>query len=177
VNTREAATPSLVRALRAGTLDLAVLALAPPFRAPDTESPALVLETLRESSLLVGVPAGHELARRDTIRVAQLRGQAWIASRAGGDDTPLGAWPGLDERPRISHVTRDWLTKLNLVAAGFGLTTVPASLAPAIPAGIRLLRVEDGPQERRRMVLGRLPGPMSPAAEHLRQALHAATAG
>jgi DNA-binding transcriptional LysR family regulator len=172
VDTREAATPALVRALRAGTLELAVLAFAPPFRAPEG-SPALMLETLRESTLLVGVPADHELARHDTVRVADLRGQAWIASRNSGDDTPLGAWPGLGEQPRIAHVTRDWLTKLNLVKAGFGLTTVPASLASAVPDGIRLLQVEDGPRERRRMMLGRRPGPLSPAAEHLRQAIRA----
>jgi len=37
VTTREGSTPALVRALRAGTLDLALLASAPPFRPPDTE--------------------------------------------------------------------------------------------------------------------------------------------
>lgn len=45
---REGTTPALVRALRAGSVDLALLASAPPFRPPDTESPALVLTTLTE---------------------------------------------------------------------------------------------------------------------------------
>ncbi len=39
VITREGSTPALVRALRAGTLDLALLASAPPFRPPDAETP------------------------------------------------------------------------------------------------------------------------------------------
>ena len=177
VTTREAGTPSLVRALRAGSLDLAVLALAPPFRAPDAETPGLVLERLAEQEMLVAVPAGHALARSDsdTVRLVDLRGQRWIASRPTGDETLLGVWPGLDERPLIAHSTRDWLTKLQLVAAGCGLTTVPALIAPAVPAGIRLLRVADGPQEMRRLVLARLPGPLAPSAGHLRRALRDAS--
>lgn len=176
VTTREAATPSLARALRAGSLDLAVLALSPPFRAPDPGSPRLTLETLREVDLLVAVPAGHPLADRDSLRLADLRGQRWIASRSTGDETVLGVWPGLDERPRIAHVTRDWLAKLHLVAAGCGLTTAPALIAGAAPEGVRLLPVADGPRERRRLVLARLPGETRPAVAHVRQALRAAFA-
>jgi len=176
VTTREASSPSLARALRSGSLDLAVLALAPPFRAPDTDSPRLALETLREVGLMVAVPAAHPLAAQDSLRLADLRGQRWIASRSTGDETVLGVWPGLDERPRIAHVTRDWLAKLQLVAAGCGLTTAPVLIAGAAPAGVRLLPVDDGPRERRRLVLARLPGEARPAVGHVRQALRAALA-
>jgi len=48
-------------------------------------------------------------------------------------------WPGLDGRPDIVHSSRDWLTKLHLVAAGCGLTTVPPVLAAAAPPGVRVL--------------------------------------
>src|SRR4051812_12055103 len=43
VSVREGTTPTLARGLRAGTLDLAVLAQTPPFRPPDAEAPALHL--------------------------------------------------------------------------------------------------------------------------------------
>ena len=46
VTVREGTTPTLTRALRAGTLDLAVLAQIPPFRPPDAESPPLALTVL-----------------------------------------------------------------------------------------------------------------------------------
>jgi hypothetical protein len=46
----------------------------------------------------------------------------------------MRVWPGLDERSEIAHTTRDWLAKLRLVAAGCGVTTVPA-LVPAMPSG------------------------------------------
>ncbi|GAB2691739.1 LysR family transcriptional regulator [Kitasatospora kifunensis] len=174
VITREGGTPALVRALRAGSLDLALLSSAAPFRAPDAESPPLAVQTLTERGLCVAVPAGHPLARGEFIDVADLRGQRWIAGPSSGGDRLMGVWPGLDERPEIAHTARDWLAKLHLVAAGCGLTTAPASLAPAAPAGLRILPVRGGPQEQRRIILARLPQPPTEAAARVAQALRAA---
>ncbi|GAA3258878.1 LysR family transcriptional regulator [Dactylosporangium siamense] len=173
VVSREGSTPSLVRALRAGTLDLALLAAAPPFRPPDG-SPALALTTLAERGLRVAVPAGHPLARATAVDVADLHGLPWIASRSQGDESLLGVWPGLDERAEIAHTARDWLAKLHLVAAGCGVTTVPASLVSAVPAGVRVLTVRDGPQEQRRLLLAHLPHRLSDPARHVAAALRAA---
>jgi hypothetical protein len=69
-------------------------------------------------------------------------------------------WPGLGERPDIAHAARDWLAKLHLVAAGCGITTVPAALGPAVPPGVRILPVRGGPAEQRRILLARLPHPL-----------------
>ncbi|MEY2247839.1 LysR family transcriptional regulator [Streptomyces sp. BF23-18] len=176
VTTREGSTPALVRALRAGTLDLALLASAPPFRPLDSESPALTVRTLGERSLRLAVPAAHPLAAGGSVDIADLRGQRWIAGSSVGDERLMGVWPGLDERPVIAHTARDWLAKLHLVAAGCGLTTVPASLAPAAPAGVRILSVRGGPEERRRLVLARLPHPLSEPAARLADALRAVAA-
>ena len=174
VTTRDGSTPALVRGLRAGSLDLAVLASAPPFRAPDTETPALVLETLTERNLCVAVPSAHPLAAHDSVEVGDLEGQRWITGRASGDETPLGVWPGLAERPDIAHTSRDWLTKLHLVAAGCGLTTVPPVIAAAAPAGVRVLAVRGGPEERRRVVVAHLPHRLPEAALRVADALRAA---
>jgi DNA-binding transcriptional LysR family regulator len=170
VKSREGSTPSLVRALRAGTLDLALLAATPPFRPFDTVSPRLRLLTLTERGLLVAVPASHPLAASSKVSVEDLRGQQWIASSAAGE---MGVWPGLDERPAIAHTARDWLAKLNLVAAGAGLTTVPAVLASAVPAGVSVKPVDGEP---RRLVLARLPRPLDGPAAHLVDAIRAAVA-
>ncbi len=163
---------ALVRALRAGTLDLALLASAPPFRPPDTETPALELHTLTERSLRIAVPASHPLARAQFIDVTDLRGHRWIAGP--GDEPVMGVWPGLDERPEIAHTARDWLAKLNLVAAGCGITTVPAALASAVPAGVRIMPVRGGPAEQRRMLLARLPRQLPEPVARLTAALRAA---
>jgi DNA-binding transcriptional LysR family regulator len=171
VFTREGSTPALVRALRAGTLDLAVLASAPPFRPPDTETPALELKALTERSLRVAVPTTHPLARGDSVDLAGLHGQRWIASPNSGEEKLMGVWPGLDERPEIAHTARDWLAKLRLVAAGCGLTTVPTALASAMPPGVRALPVRGGAQEHRRILLARMPRPMADPVARLAEAL------
>jgi len=173
VVSREASTPVLVRALRAGTLDVAVIASAPPFRPPDAESPPLEVRTLGERELRVAVPASHPLADREVVDVADLRGQRWIAGQSSGDDRLMGVWPGLDERSHVAHVARDWLAKLHLVAAGCGLTTLPSSLLPAVPPGVRALRVRDS-GERRRILVAWPPRPLSDAAARLVDALRAA---
>ncbi|GAB0104330.1 LysR family transcriptional regulator [Nocardia sp. JMUB6875] len=169
---REGGTPTLVRALRAGTIDLALVASPPPYRPLDAETPALQEQILTDRSLRIAVPADHPLARGEHIDIADLRGQSWIAGT--GDDRSLGVWPGLDERPVIAHTVRDWLAKLNLVAAGCGITTIPASLAPACPPGVRVLPVRGGPTETRRLLLARLPGPLPDPVARVAEALRAA---
>lgn len=174
VTSREASSTALVRALRAGTIDLAILASAPPFRPPDSESPPLKRRTLVERSLCVAVPAGDPLAGGDEVPVTALRGRPWIAGPKSADENLMGVWPGLDERPRIAHTARDWLAKLHLVAADAGITTVPPSLAPLAPPGVRVLPVRGGPDERRRVILAWLRSPLPPAAARLAEAVEAA---
>lgn len=174
VTTREGSTPALVRALRAGTIDLALIASAPPFRPPDAETPALKLETLAERSLRLAVPAGHPLAASDSVEVGDLHGQRWIAGPPSSNELWMGVWPGLDERPVIAHTVRDWFAKLQLVAAGAGITTISASMSPAVPPGVRVLTVTGGPQELRRTILARLPGRLPEPIASVAAALRAA---
>jgi DNA-binding transcriptional LysR family regulator len=146
VTTREGTTASLVRALRARTVDLAVLASPSPL---DDETPALRLKVLDENDLLLAVPSTHPLAHKDSVDVGDLRGWAWIASPPPG----LGVWPGLDERQVVAHMARDWMAKLQLVASGAGITTLPESLAASVPQGVQVLRVRGGSRERHRVVV------------------------
>jgi DNA-binding transcriptional LysR family regulator len=160
VSLREATTPALTRALRAGTLDLAILARTAPFRPLDADSPAFELTTLSERELAVGVSANHPLARAKAVEVRELEGQVWVASRSDTGDTLLGVWPGLAERPDVRYVVRDWLAKLRIVAAGLAITTIAPIMLDALPEGIRVVAVRGEPQETRRVVLARRPGPL-----------------
>jgi DNA-binding transcriptional LysR family regulator len=171
VTTREGTTPALVRALRAGTLDLAVISSRLPYRPPDAERPALVTETIDEAGLVVAAPATGRFAGRASVAIGELDDVDWIASPSTGAEPLLGVWPGLASRPRIAHTARDWLTKLHLVAAGCGLTTVPPSLAAVLPDGVQLMRVEGGSDERRRALVARLPGRPSEAVTAVVDAL------
>jgi DNA-binding transcriptional LysR family regulator len=174
VSLREATTPALTRALRAGTLDLAVLARVPPFRPLDAESPAFDVTTLSERELVLGVPANHPIARAKAVEVDQLEGQVWVASRSDAGDTLLGVWPGLTGRPDVRYVVRDWLAKLRIVAAGLAITTVAPIVLDALPEGIKTVAVRGEPQETRRIVLARRPGPLDGATAQVVDALIAA---
>jgi DNA-binding transcriptional LysR family regulator len=171
VTLREATTPALTRALRAGTLDLAVLARSPPFRPPDSESPALELTTLSERELAIGVPAGHPFARARAVEVGQLVGQVWVASRSEGADTLLGVWPGLAERPDVRYIVRDWLAKLQIVAAGLAITTIGPVALDTLPPGVTVVAVRGEPRETRRIVLAHRPGPLDGPAARVARAL------
>jgi DNA-binding transcriptional LysR family regulator len=177
VSVREGTTPALTRGLRAGTLDLAVLAQTPPFRPPDAEAPALDVTTLAERELVLGVGARHPFARRRAVEVGELAGQVWVASRSEGPDQLLGVWPGLAERPDVRYLVRDWWAKLQLVAAGQAITTLAPVALGALPEGVRAVAVRGEPQEVRRLVLARVPGPLDGRGAAVADALvNAATA-
>jgi DNA-binding transcriptional LysR family regulator len=171
VTLREGTTPALTRALRAGTLDLAILARTPPFRPPDTESPPLELTTLSERELVIGVSAGHPFASTRAVEVEQLEGQVWVASRSDAGDSLLGVWPGLAVRPDVRYVVRDWLAKLQIVAAGLAITTLAPVALDVLPDGVRVVAVRGEPQETRRLVLARRPGPLDGPAARVADAL------
>jgi DNA-binding transcriptional LysR family regulator len=171
VTTREATTPALIRALRARTIDLAIVSSRPPYGPPDDQFPQLECETLVETILMLAVPTASTLAGRDSVTLDELADQEWIASPSSAADPTMGVWPDLPGRPRISHTARDWLTKLQLVAAGCGITTAPSGFADLVPAGVRLVDVRDGPTERRRVLLARLPGPRLPPVAQIARML------
>jgi molybdate transport repressor ModE-like protein len=160
VSVREGTTPALTRGLRAGTLDLAVLAQSPPFRPPDAETPALQLTMLAERELVIGVGARHPFAGRRAVEVGELAGQIWVASRSDAGESLLGVWPGVTERPDVRYVVRDWWAKLQLVAAGLAITTLAPVALDVLPDGVRAIAVRGEPQELRRLVLARVPGPL-----------------
>jgi DNA-binding transcriptional LysR family regulator len=171
VTVREGSTPTLTRALRAGTLDLAVLAQTPPFRPPDAETPALQLTLLGERDLVIVVGPRHPFARRRSVEIGELAGQIWVGGRGEAGDAPLGVWPGLAERPDVRYVIRDWLAKLQFVAADLAITTVPAVALGLLPEGVHAVAVRGEPQEARRLVLARLPGPLHGATAAVVDAL------
>jgi DNA-binding transcriptional LysR family regulator len=177
VTLREATTPALTRALRAKTLDLAILARSPPFRPLDAESPPLDLTTLSERDLVIGVAATHPLARASMVEVGDLEGQVWVASRSDAGDSLLGVWPGLAHRADVRYVVRDWLAKLSIVAAGLAITTIAPVSLDRLPDGIRVLGVRGEPRELRRIVLARQPGPMEEPTARVVDALIAAARG
>lgn len=140
VEVRDASTPTLLRQLRAGRIDVAVVALGSGL--PEYDLDGLRTERLPENPLLVAVAAGHRLAAREHVPVSDLSGEPWIAGSGLKGEPQFGPWPTLAD-PRVMHTARDWHTRLGLVAAGLGVTTIPGIAAPLLPRNIVPVQVED----------------------------------
>jgi DNA-binding transcriptional LysR family regulator len=138
---REGTTPTQLRRLQSGAADLAVVAALSGQR-PDPAM--LAFEPLLEDRLLVALALDHPLASGSSVALPKLEHEAWIAATPDPDDVLLGVWPGLDWRPRVAYVARDWTAKLGLVAAGLGITVVPGLAAPGVRNDVALVRVLGG---------------------------------
>lgn len=151
-----------------------MLSSAPPFDAPDRETPALTVAVLTERPLLLAVPEEHPLARGEFADIADLDGHRWIAGAPTDGDCVRGTRPGLAERPEIAQTARDRLARLRLVAVVLGTTTI---LAPVAPPGVRVPPVRGGPLESRRLLIARMPGRADPVVNRVAVALRAAAVG
>ena len=70
---------------------------------------------------------------------ASLESEAWYAGSAAPEATLLAPSVRLGFRPRIAFVAGEWTAKLGFVAAGLGVTLVPALAARAAPPDVTLL--------------------------------------
>lgn len=135
----EGLTPGLLDRLAAGHLDLAVVSTTG--RAP-LES--YELHHLLDESLYVAVPADHPLAGHEgPVRLGQLADADWISGSSRPEGTLLDAALRQGFRPRVTHVVGEWTAKQGYVAAGLGVTLVPALAAESVRPDITLLPVLD----------------------------------
>ncbi|MFC5186183.1 LysR family transcriptional regulator [Actinomadura harenae] len=122
IRLREGLTERLLPALDAGELDLAVVSTH-----KQSEIASADLVVLGADPLLVALPPGHRLARERSVPLAGLADESWIVA---DDEAAVAA---LHARcapagfvPRTPLRVAEWTSKLGLVAAGFGVTFVPA---------------------------------------------------
>jgi DNA-binding transcriptional LysR family regulator len=134
----EGFTATLLDRLTGGHLDLAIVSTTG--RAP-LES--YDLRHLLDESLYVAVPTGHRLAGRGSIRLGELADDDWISGSVRLEGTLLDAAVRQGFRPRIAHVVADWMAKQGYVAAGLGVTLVPALAAASVRPDVTLLTVVD----------------------------------
>jgi DNA-binding transcriptional LysR family regulator len=110
-----------------------VAAPSDPLRLPDAGWLTAVM--LSEAPLVVALPAGHPLAGRATLRLADLGDAGWID--APDVAAPLAELREITETDGMPAVFRydgtDTAALLALVAAGHGLTLLPATALRAAP--------------------------------------------
>ncbi|MFD9700954.1 LysR family transcriptional regulator [Lentzea sp. NPDC059081] len=165
----EAGSPVLLRRLRAGRIEAAVVAVGDGL--PDYDLTGLRVEPVPVGrGPGVAVANAHPFAGQEFVDVRDLAGQVWIAGAGGEGDPQFGAWPTLTE-PTIGYEARTWQTRLGLVAAGLGVSVLPGLAADIVPRGVTWVPVRDpGLLERRRTVVV-TDEDRSPAADAFTQAL------
>ncbi|QCI68087.1 LysR family transcriptional regulator [Phreatobacter stygius] len=146
----EGGTVELVEALRAERLDAAFV------RAPAGEAAGIVIEPLLEEPMLAALPSQHHLARgrggrpRDSIALADLAGETFILYRRptgpGLYDAIIAACRAAGFSPRIGQEAPRMPSTLSLVAAGLGVSIIPASMRRLETEGIAYLGLTDAPQ-------------------------------
>jgi DNA-binding transcriptional LysR family regulator len=161
-------TAQLVRALKGGTLDMALLCPSPA----DAE---LETEPLGTLPLMLAMPPGHPLASRPYIRPKDLAAEAHVALSRG---VALDYWSlvndywrhvGMVVKPKLEADQPNAL--LDLVAGGVGVALVPAPMPgpdmpqavcrPLVPAppvlkvGLAWLRRRESPASRALVELAR----------------------
>ncbi len=140
VSLTEAATPALLREVRTGRLDVAVIGVG--MGLSDYDLDGLVRRGIDAGDLCVAMPTWHRLAAAEPIPVRDLTMEPWIVGSGSPGDPQFGAWPTLVD-PVVRYRVRDWPARLGLVGAGLGLCVLPELAAPSVPAGVVTRRVDD----------------------------------
>jgi DNA-binding transcriptional LysR family regulator len=170
ITLREGGSPTQLKRLASGSLDVAVIGFLPGGEA--TRDSRISLEPLIDDPLLLAVGPEHPLASRRAVDIDDLAGESWIASSAEASDTMLGAWQWADWRPRVDMIAKEWTAKLGLVAAGLGVTLVPGLAASAVRSDVALVRIRSGPASRRVLIATRSGRERSEPATLLTELLH-----
>lgn len=99
------------------------------------------------------VPAGHALAARAAVDLAEAADEAWVGAPYGSDQHRLmeAAWLAAGFRARVPHEARDWNAMVAMVGQGLGVCLLPR-LAP-LPAHQAVVRLglRGGPAPFRRV--------------------------
>src|SRR5438067_4835484 len=157
--------------LRAGEIDLALLF---EFRGV-TESPTDGLHTvdLLEDPMRVALPAGHRLAAKPTLRLGDLRDDAWVQTSQASPCARhvVRCCHAAGFEPTVSFESDDYLTVQGLVAAGVGVALIPELALSSVRDDISVRALD--PASPVRQVIAATPRGSAalPAAERMVEVL------
>ncbi len=122
----ERTTPGLAAAVRNDAIDVAFVR---PLLGDDE---GLCVEPLLDEDLVIALPSGHPLTRRTRVPLLALSIEPFVlfprAVGAGLHDEIISACRNAGFSPRIVQETSQVTSIVNLVAAGLGVSIVPASM-------------------------------------------------
>lgn len=140
----EAGTIELVAAMTDGRLDAAFV------RSPVGQTPRLVVDPILQETMLIALPTGHALAGDDPLPLTALAPEDFVLYRRpsgpGLYDAIMTACRAAGFTPNVAQEAPRLPSTLSLVAAGLGITLVPASMRRVAIEGVtfRPLRAGSG---------------------------------
>jgi DNA-binding transcriptional LysR family regulator len=130
----ESSTVELVEALRRGAIDVAFV------RSAAGAKPDLKARPLLDEEMVAALPARHRLASGKTVSLAALAREDFILYRRsqgpGLYDAIVTACGNAGFSPHVVQEAPRMLSTLSLVAAGLGVSIVPASMERLKPDGV-----------------------------------------
>jgi DNA-binding transcriptional LysR family regulator len=127
---RERSTVDQLRAIRAGIVDVGLV------RPPAEDDPSLRAEVVLRERTVAALPDGHELASLSRVPLRRLAAEPLVLfprdQAPGFHDLLIGALAGAGNpgaSPRVVQYAPEMLTIIGLVAAGIGVSLVPASVS------------------------------------------------
>jgi DNA-binding transcriptional LysR family regulator len=156
--------------LRSGEADLALVYTHES--TPGLLPPELQLTHLLDDRYDAILPAGHALAGRRRVSLADLAGEPWVASTSvsGCRKISESVCREAGFEPRVAFEADETMAAQALVAAGVGVTLMPQLALTALHPGVVARRLSDAPV--RQISVARLEGAYaSPASDAMVQTL------
>jgi len=143
IELRERSTTEQLRALQSGTIDVGLV--RPPI---DTDEDLRIEPVLRERTI-AALGVGHPLTELRRIPLRRLAAQPLVlfprAQAPGYHDLLIGRLAATGESPTVVQYAPEMLTIIGLVAAGIGVSPVPASIAHLALDGVAYRALNGAP--------------------------------
>jgi DNA-binding transcriptional LysR family regulator len=141
----ESGTTELVEALHSEAIDLAFI------RSPVGDTAGVAVFPVLEEPMVVALPNGHRLAKSSVaLPLAELASETFILYRRpvgpGLHDAIVAACDRAGFSPTIGQEAPRMLSTLSLVAAGLGVSLVPASMSRLETEGVAYCRLDKAAQ-------------------------------
>jgi DNA-binding transcriptional LysR family regulator len=144
IELRERSTVDQLRAVAAGVVDVGLV------RPPIEDDRELRAATVLRERTVAALPAGHALAALNRVPLRRLATEPLVlfprAQAPGFHDLLIGALADTGTGPRVIQYAPEMLTIIGLVAAGTGVSLVPASVSRLALDGVTYRPVIGAPR-------------------------------
>jgi DNA-binding transcriptional LysR family regulator len=164
----EMTTPQQLQALQSGEVQIG-------FVRPPIFEASYSTFTVRREPLLLALPSTHRMAAESEIELRSLARDPWVMLPSdmglGFYEQVIGVCKKAGFTPEAHQVATQIHTMISLVAAGLGVTLVPASVSSMRRTGIVYRRLKDKPEPVETIAVW-MPARLSPLLENLLGIIH-----